>query len=240
MKSNIIILAVGLSGSSVLAGLIKRAGYSTGASTYVKPDYDTFENLELVQLNQRLLTRAGIGEKFAVEHRPEFAQRMLALRGVIDDTEFRDFIARCDATGPWLWKDPRLSITLYFWQYLLDFDRVKVIVNHREPVQAWISWTLRRQIQSFNYAKHFSDGVVSSVEHLLDARNQSYIRVCYEDLICQPQHTLYRINRFASLQLELEDLVAAYGGKLGQKTHGLGNFAKAALIYLKNYPERYA
>jgi hypothetical protein len=47
MRKNVIILTSGLSGSSVLAGLIANAGYWVGDETFKKDDYDTFENREL-------------------------------------------------------------------------------------------------------------------------------------------------------------------------------------------------
>ena len=58
MKKNVIILTYGLSGSSVLTGLLVRGGYWPGAKTYVKPDYDTFENVRLIELNKQLFAAA--------------------------------------------------------------------------------------------------------------------------------------------------------------------------------------
>ena len=51
--NNIIILTHGWTGSSVFSGLLGRAGYWLGEDTAKKNDYDTFENAELVRLNQR-------------------------------------------------------------------------------------------------------------------------------------------------------------------------------------------
>jgi len=55
MKKNVIILTHGVSGSSVFAALLGRAGYWLGSETVQKPDYDTFENAALVALNYELL-----------------------------------------------------------------------------------------------------------------------------------------------------------------------------------------
>src|SRR5690242_9748399 len=57
-NSNVIILTSGLTGSSVLTGLIARAGYWTGSQTF-KKEYDTFENVELIRLNRDLFAAAG-------------------------------------------------------------------------------------------------------------------------------------------------------------------------------------
>jgi hypothetical protein len=238
MRNNVVILAVGLSGSSVLTGLISRAGYSLGDSTVEKPDYNTFENLELVRLNKRLLEMID-ATRFTLEYRPEFIEKMQALYGRIDDTQFRAFITHCDARQPWVWKDPRLTVTMHFWKHLLDLSRIKFIVNDRELMQAWISWNIRREIQSFEYAKRYTEQVVGAMRQFLQEHGLQHIHVRYEDLICQPESTLGRINQFIGSGLTLDDLSRVYRGPLRKKTHGIVNFAKAGLIYLKNYEERF-
>ena len=47
---NTIILTSGLTGSSVLTGLLARGGFWAGDRTAKKKDYDTFENEELIRL----------------------------------------------------------------------------------------------------------------------------------------------------------------------------------------------
>ena len=55
---NVIILTSGVSGSSVLTGLIAKAGYWTGDTT-AKKEYETYENQELIDLNLRLFKESG-------------------------------------------------------------------------------------------------------------------------------------------------------------------------------------
>ena len=52
-RRNVIILTSGLTGSSVLTGLISRVGYWNGDQTH-KKEYDTCENSELISLNLSL------------------------------------------------------------------------------------------------------------------------------------------------------------------------------------------
>jgi hypothetical protein len=238
MQNNVIILAVGLSGSSVLTGLVSRAGYSLGESTVEKPDYNTFENAELVRLNQQLLEMTH-ATRFGLEYRGEFIEKMRALPGRIDEAPFRAFIKRCDARQRWVWKDPRLTVTIHFWKHLLDLQRIKFIVNDRELLQAWISWNIRREIQSYAYAKRYTQQVVGAIHAFLNENGLRHVHVRYEDLICEPEPTLARINAFIGSSLTLDDLSRVYRGPLRKKTHGLVNFAKAGLIYLKNYEERF-
>src|ERR1700704_5548430 len=72
---NVVILTVGWSGSSMLAGLLRAAGFWTG-TTVRNTDYNTYENAELVRLNRKLLTMAGIGEAYATQFQPEWYARV--------------------------------------------------------------------------------------------------------------------------------------------------------------------
>ena len=54
-RKNVIVLTHGWTGSSIFSALFGEAGYWLGGETVVKPDYDTFENADLVALNNRLL-----------------------------------------------------------------------------------------------------------------------------------------------------------------------------------------
>src|SRR5581483_5743845 len=136
---NVIILTSGLSGSSVLTGLIARAGLWTGDATYQKQDYNTFENRELIDLNLQLFEAAGYRGNYLLEFSPEVIRNIASLAGKIDDSPFRDFLAKCDRNAPWVWKDPRLWLTIRFWRPLLHLEDCHFIVLTRGLMQSWIS-----------------------------------------------------------------------------------------------------
>jgi hypothetical protein len=237
MRPNVIVLAVGLSGSSVLTHLISRAGYWVGDATHKNQDYDTYENLALTRLNKRLLEMIGV-DNFGLVFRREYIDDMQALYGRIDERDFRAFVARCDTQQPWIWKDPRLAVTIHFWRHFLDLSKIKFVVNDRDPMQAWISWNIRREIQSFEYAKRYSEQVMRETRRFLQEQACGHLHVRYEDLICTPEATLRRLNTYLGCTLALDDLSRVYKGRLRRKTHGWANFTKAGMIYLKNYEER--
>ena len=111
---NVIILTSGISGSSVLTGLISRAGYWTGDITH-KKEYDTYENQELIDLDLRLFKQSGYTGNYAMEFSSAAIEQIRALNGTIDDHPFREFLQKCEAHQPWIWKDPRLWMTIRFW-----------------------------------------------------------------------------------------------------------------------------
>lgn len=239
MRKNLIILTSGLSGSSVLTGLIARAGYWTGGETHKKTDYDTHENMRLVELHQRLMRDAGYRGVYTMEFSREAIRQVEAAHRTLDVRPYREFLDACDAHRPWLWKDPRLWLTIRFWRHLLDLNQCQFIVLTRDPLQSWISTTLRRQIQTFGYAKRYQNGVTDSLIEFLTDNRQPYLRLYFEELIKQPEQTIARINAFLGTSLTIDDMRAIYTKPLYTLARPPLDYLKAVAIYLKNYRERY-
>ena len=90
MKQNLIILTGGLSGSSVLAGLINKAGYWLGTKT-TKVKYDTFENSKLVELNIKLFRNSGYFWRGVDDIPPPSAELILKKANSLDLLIFNQF-----------------------------------------------------------------------------------------------------------------------------------------------------
>ena len=239
MKKNVIILTGGISGSSVLASLISRAGYWTGTDTHKKTDYNTHENLGLVELNKQLLNAAQVDGQYTMVFKQQYLDQVEEVQRNIDTQAHREFVAQCNQHRPWLWKDPRLWLTMGFWQQFLDLDDIQFIFITREDLQAWISTTLRRQIQTYQYSKRYNGDVSNSIVKFLQQNNQPYLQLSFEQLICQPEATIAKLNDYLGTALTMDDFTRVYNKPLYKKPHGLGNLGKAAMIYLRNYGERY-
>ena len=236
---NVVILTGGLTGSSALAGLLTAAGYWCGEDTFRKSDYNTYENSDLIQLNRRLMQRVGVAEKeYTMAFQPEAIRRIEALRGVEDDADFRAMIARCESHAPWVWKDPRLWLTVRFWAPLLDWSRIRVLLLRRDPVQAWISTTQRRQIQTYRYQKAYNDAIQASLREFLGSNGIRHLSVLFEDLIVTPEREVERLSGFLGHPVTMEHFRSSYEGDFYRKPKTLRDGAEAALIYLKNYRER--
>lgn len=239
MKKNVVILTSGLSGSSVLTGLIARAGYWTGNTTFKKSDYDTFENQELIELNLRLFQEGGYKGNYLMEFSPEALQSISALSGKIDDGPFQEFIAKCDQNQPWIWKDPRLWLTIRYWKHLLDLEECSFIVLTRGLLQSWISSILRRQITTYRYARKYETLIHRSAIEFLNENRLPYLHVTYEGLIVNPAETIAQLNDHLDTNISLADLQAVYHKPLykNPRSSWVKHF-KAMLIYAKNYSER--
>jgi hypothetical protein len=236
-KKNVIILTLGLSGSSVLTGLISRAGYWTGDETF-KKEYDTYENQDLIRLNSELLEAAGYRRDYTSEFSWDAIKQVTSLHGKIDLSPFRQFVTKCEAQSPWIWKDPRLYLTIRFWAKLLDLEQVKFILLIRDQVQAWISQQLRRQICTYGYFQKYDNGLRDSLVRFLEENRASYLVLRYEDLVLRPVDALGQLNRYIERTLTVDDLRAIYKGSLYKKPRSHWDLMKALAIYAKNYTER--
>ena len=239
MKKNVIILTSGLSGSSLLTGFIARGGYWTGDATFSKPDYETFENQELIDLNKRLFREGQFTGNYAFEFSAEALERIAGLFPRIDCSAYRSFLKRCDDRQPWIWKDPRLWMTIRFWKNLLDLDRCVFVLLTRDQTQAWISSLLRRQIWTYRYARNYENSINRSLVQFLQDNRLPYLHVKYEDLIEKPEDAIDRLNSHLDSTLTINDLQGTYKGILYKRPrYQLRRQLKAMLIYFKNYSER--
>ncbi len=237
--NNIIILTPGLSGSSLLASLLVKAGYWQGDETCKKSDYDTFENQDLVAINRHLLAQLNIGERYQKAFDNEWIARIKARETKFDLTPLKQFYAQCELQSAWLWKDPRLWLTLDLWQEIIDLSQVKFILLHREELQLWVSCLKRRQIQSLSFCKRYNQQVCNTIRQQVVGLGGELLEVCFEDLLMQPESAIDSLNQFLDTHLTLDDLKSVYKGELYKKNHNGIDHLQAALIYFKNYSQRY-
>ena len=237
-KRNVIILTSGLTGSSVLTGLISRGGFWTG-ETHKKEDYDTYENKRLIELNLALFREAKYTGNYLTEFSREAMARIASLHEGINEKPYRDFLAACNEHAPWVWKDPRLWLTIRFWKNLFDLNQCSFVVLTRGYLQCWVSATLRRQIRSYRDSRLYEQTVKDSAVDFLKENKLSYLQVGYEELILTPVEAIDKLNRYLGSSLTVDDLKAIYHKPLYKAPRSSPvDVCKAAMIYMKNYGQR--
>jgi hypothetical protein len=238
-KPNVIILTSGISGSSVLTALISRAGYWTGKDTH-KKEYDTFENQELIDLDLQLFKHANYTGNYAMEFSAEAITRIASLSGALDDRPFREFLQTCDRHSPWVWKDPRLWLTIRFWKNLLNLEQCRFVLMTRDFTNLWVSGMLRRHIRSYGSTKRCEQSIRDSLTGFLNGNSLPYVHLTFEDLVARPEKAIGELNAHLGTDLSVKDLAAVYNKPLYKAPRSSPiDFAKAVLIYLKNYSERF-
>ena len=236
--NNIIVLTHGWTGSSVFSALLGQAGCWLGAETMHKPDYNTFENADLVTLNNELLQALSPGLNHEHHFSPAQVLQIEQRAAGIDLQPYRQFVAECGQHGPWLWKDPRLTWTIRVWAKVLDLTTTSFLVLTRDTTQAWISANTRRHVQSFGFTRQYNGGITQSNLRFLQERNLPFVQLSFEDLLLAPDATLGKLNAGFGTTLTLAQLRAVCREPLHQKSRGWKDFTLAALIYLKNFAER--
>jgi hypothetical protein len=236
--NNIIILTHGWTGSSVFAGLFGEVGYWLGADTVRKADYNTFENADLVSLNnvllRTLMPTLNHEHRFAAKDVAEIERRARDL----DLQPRQDFVDQCAKHSPWLWKDPRLTWTIRVWSRVLELERTSFLVLTREHTQAWISANTRRHVQSLQFTRSYNGGITRSNLRFLEEHGLPCLQSSFEDLLLAPERTLDRLNEFFGINLTIAHLRAVCHEPLGRKSRDWKDFVVASLIYFKNIRER--
>lgn len=236
--NNIIVLTHGWTGSSVFSALLGQAGCWLGAETMHKPDYNTFENADLVTLNNELLQALSPGLNHEHHFSPAQVLQIEQRAAGIDLQPYRQFVAECGQHQPWLWKDPRLTWTIRVWAKVLDLKTTSFLVLTRDTTQAWISANTRRHVQSFGFTRQYNGGITQSNLRFLQERHLPFVQLSFEDLLLAPDATLGKLNAGFGTTLTLAQLRAVCREPLHQKSRGWKDFTLAALIYLKNFAER--
>ncbi len=149
-----------------------------------------------------------------------------------------EFAADCEAHRPWLWKDPRLAMTMRFWARIIDVSRVRFIVVHRRLDQLWTSMLLERQIVTPRYVERYESGILASVRQWLTAAGLTWHELVYEDLLIEPAARLSELNAFLGTDIDESDLRAVYRHPLGRPARGLLDRIRARATYVKNYRQR--
>lgn len=239
MKKNVIILTHGWTGSSVFTALVGKAGYWFGDDTFHKPDYNTYENSELVALNNQMIDALGYaGDR---EHQimtdkelDDLYQRSFN----IDCSAYEAFVQKISQNQPWIWKDPRLALTIRVWARFLDLDNIAFVILTRDDEQAWITSNLRRHIQSKAFTSRYNHAVTDSFKSFLKSKDKKYVQFEFEDLQLRPEYTVDELNKFLGAALSMEDFKSVYTLPMYKKSKGFKDKMKAYAIYFKNYGQR--
>lgn len=122
------------SGTSALTRVVNLLGLRLGPEDDLYSEWDNplghWESASLVHVNESLLEAFG-GTHLRPPSLPtgwERSRRAAALEPVAGSV----FGSVYPPDGPWIWKDPRLCLTLPFWRRLID-DSVAVVFVWRHP-----------------------------------------------------------------------------------------------------------
>ncbi|HED36454.1 MAG TPA: hypothetical protein ENJ08_19835 [Gammaproteobacteria bacterium] len=237
---NVIILTTGISGSSVITGFLAKSGFWAGDDTVFKDNftgiYETYENKKLVDLNDSLFNETGLEFEGKARYDVDARDKLNDIYEKIDTEKYNKFIEECNAHSPWIWKDPRLFLTIGFWSNALDLNNTKVIVLHRNSYELWKSLTIKRIIYSYRYLKNSEDKTRHELLNYLESNKFSFISLEYDQFTRDPVTPINKLNKFIGADLKRENW-----DKIYKKTSKFSQYKRtllAYLIYIKNYTSR--
>lgn len=188
------VLGMHRSGTSVAAGVLRILGASLGPEDkLVSPRPDNpkgfSEHRPIVALNNALLARLG-GRPFAPPGLPpgwESSPLLDDLRERGEEIARELFVGR-DVT---VWKDPRVCLTLAFWQQVMPPMRYVICVRHPADVAASLHRRNRVRFETscylwLLYTRHALSGTVS----------HSRCVVVYDRLMEKPAHEVAMLGSF--------------------------------------------
>ena len=210
MVKNVIILGAGRTGSSLLAGLIAHNRYWINQESIESragyPDGD-YENPSLVKLNKDILTESGYGYTKVVSDCKVDITAIKKLVYADNIYKYKAFIQKCEENSPWLWKDPRLCYTIYFWQSLLELDNIDFLFITRNRYDIFRSYT-KYQIYTTKtevYRKY--DEQITAVEAFLEENKVPCLKIHYPELK-RKEELISKLNNYLGTSITIADYKA--------------------------------
>jgi hypothetical protein len=196
------------SGTSMVAGLLRQCGLYLGPiEELMPPTADNadgyWENLRFVEINEALLSHLH-----GSWHSPPSPDAEVQLRSApaLLVEKARKLIQDFDRQEAWGWKDPRISLTLPFWQ--TQVPNLRVINCVRNPLEVAVSLARR-------------DGISKSASlelwhtyhaRLLSAEPENTLTTHYDAYFANPREELGRVLDFIGLHADSSKVEQACDG----------------------------
>ena len=217
MQSNVIVVGMARSGTSLTASIFAKQGYFVseepdkelkGPDKFNPSGYWELENL--VEANASLLRTAGFNGHNTWTSEEITSDQAEAIGSISPRQEDIDFVQFFESKQPWVWKDPRFCYTLIYWWPLLNPETTKVLLVTRSPQDIWRSF--QRTKWRADTAENKMDFMRRIGDHVRFARNTlarlgiSFLEVDYSDYANNPKDTAEKLSVYFGMELSADDL----------------------------------
>ncbi len=216
---NVIILGGGRTGSSFLAGLIARDRFYINHKKIRNrrgyPDGD-YENPELVDLDRAILLNSGYGFSKLHWSANVDVEAIKKLSKETTDKKYQDLVNKCERNAPWLWKDPRLCFTIYFWRDRVNLDNIKFVFITRDKEDIFKSFTKFQVTYTKSEIFNKNDWQNDSVNKFFEEANIEPLHIDYPELK-KKEHIIKKINDFLGTEITKKDYERIYRSNYRKK-----------------------
>lgn len=214
---NIIVIGAPRSGTSLTTAIFARKGYYVGP---IEEDgvrtgdehnpFGYFEADDVIAQNVGLFRKVGYPEHNTWLERPISDEEISAIARLPPSAEDRQFLASYASREPWVWKDPRLTLTLGYWWKLMDPETTGVVFAARDEGDIFNSFLRMGWYQNDGPSR--SEALRRIRQHLKAAREAiaglqiPHITIDYWEYLEKPEDVAQRLGKFCRLRLSAEDL----------------------------------
>lgn len=213
MPRNVIIAGPPRSGTSLTSDIFARQSYFTGKPVMEGDDYNPFgyyEAEDVIEANVGVFQAAGFPHHNTWKFEAITEAQTDTLHQLPPRESDRELLRRWNEHSPWMWKDPRFSITLGYWARLVDWESTGVILTVRDPEDVYWSW---RRKGWCGAGREAHDAAVDRIrQHAGTARETverlglPHIVIEYSEYRTCPGEVAARISEFTGLDLGIDDL----------------------------------
>lgn len=214
---NILVIGAPRSGTSLTTAIFARKGYHVGPmeeegvrSGDEHNPFGYFEADDVIAQNVALFRRVGYAEHNTWLEQPITDAEIRALGALEPSDEDRAFLETYRAREPWVWKDPRLTLTLGYWWRLMDPERIRVVFAARDPRDILNSFL--RMGWCTEAADSKAEALRRIHQHLQAARDAiaqhdiPHIEINYREYLDDPEGVARRLGAFCGIELSAADL----------------------------------
>lgn len=217
MLKNVVVAGVPRSGTSMTAGVYARQGY------YVTPDETRdlvqedatnpmgyWESQTLIERNVEVLRAVDFPFHNTWGFDPIAPEQVARIAELEPLPGHRRFVEEYAEHAPWLWKDPRLCLTLSYWWKVLPAADTAVVVVRRDSDEVYRSF---RRVQFTKPERESREDIDAMIEqHMatlwaaIEHHGIPYAVVDHRDFFEDPGSAARTLGDAAGLKLESEDL----------------------------------
>ena len=213
MPRNVVIVGPPRSGTSLTSDIFARQSYFTGKPVMEGDDYNPFgyyEAEDVIEANVGVFKAAGFEHHNTWKFDAITEAQIAALNELEPRDADRELLARWNGNSPWMWKDPRFSISLGYWAKLLDWNSTGVILTLRDAEDVYWSWRRKGWAEA---GREAHDAAIARIEQHANTARETverlgvpHIAIEYSEYKECPDAVAARISEFVGLQLTVADL----------------------------------
>lgn len=217
MPSNVIVVGAPRSGTSLTSAIFARQQYFVGGAArpaVVQGDdynpFGYFEADDLIERNVALFRRVGYEFHNSWLFDPISADAVDRIAQLVPEAADHELLARYGARAPWLWKDPRLCLTLPYWARFVDPANTAVLLILRDPDDVY--WSFRRKgwCSSGEPARRAAleriEQHMQAAQSAVDCLSIPKLTIAYEDFRNRPVLLARQLSDLTGLRLSVADL----------------------------------